>query len=178
MADYDLNGVHVYNKFVWSELVRKGIMNPADYPRIIPIVPTQQDPVLNDLTTGKPYIVYTYLIAGYDANIWANVEQVTYRIFSDNERQLRQISNFLVDLSKRMDWTADDINTWITVNTDYRKDADDAKFDFKFVQVVGSTSPEPANTEGGRQFSTVTVRMTYVHSENGRVVGGDLGLRS
>src|SRR6476661_3025998 len=98
---YDLNGVHVLNKYIWTQLQSKGLMSAADYNNLVPIIPTQQEPVFNDMTAGKPFIVYTYLVSAYDTDIWANIEQVTYRIFSDDERKLRQISNFLIDLCKR-----------------------------------------------------------------------------
>ncbi len=69
---YDLNGVHVLNKFMWEELVRAGLMNTLDYQGLIPIIPTQQEPVFNDLSSGKPFIIYTYMLAGYTTDIWGH----------------------------------------------------------------------------------------------------------
>lgn len=177
MSRYDLNGVHVLNKFIWSSLVAEGIMSDTDYSGLVPIIPTQQVPVFNDMAAGKPFIVYTYMVASYDVDLWANVEQVTYRIFSDDERKLRQVTNFLIDLCKRYDWTASDVNSWLD-NAGLPADSDDRKFDFKYVQVVGSTSAEPFSQEGGRQDSSVTVRMAFTHDVNGAVVGSRLGMRS
>jgi hypothetical protein len=177
MTTYDLNGVHVFNKFLWAKLNEKGIMRDSDYQgNLVPIIPTQQVPVFNDMLAGTPFIVYTYLVASYDVDIWANVEQVTYRIYSDDERKLRQISNFLIDLCKRYDWTASEVNDWIAGFDSL--DGDEKKFEFKYVQVVGSTSPEPFATEGGRQNASVTVRLSFIHDSNPAVVGQSLGMRA
>lgn len=177
MTKYDLNGVHVLNKFIWASLVEAGLMSDADYSGLVPIIPTQQVPVFNDMASGKPFIVYTYMVASYDVDLWANVEQVTYRIFSDNERRLRQVTNFLIDLCKRHDWTASDVNSWLD-NSTLPADGDDRKFDFKYVQVVGATSAEPSSQEGGRQDSSVTVRMAFTHDTDSKVFGSRLGMRS
>lgn len=179
MSNYDLNGVHVLNKFIWASL-RTGLgMTEADYRGLIPIIPTQQVPVFNDMPSGLPFLVYTFLVAGYDTSLWANVEQVTYRIFSDDERRLRQVTNYLVDLCKRYEWTAEDINDWVDNNpTLFPMDDDDQKVEFKFVQVVGATSPEPTGQEGGRQFSTVTIRMVFTHPVTNQIVGRNTGMRS
>lgn len=176
MTTYDLNAVHVYNKFLWSRLLEAGLMNESDYSGLTPIIPSQQERVFNDMTAGRPFIIYTFAMASYDVDIWANVEQVTYRIFSDDERKLRNISNFIVDLSKRFDWSASDVNSWIkTFNT---VDQDEKSFDFKYVQVLSMTGPEPYSEEGGRQSASVTVRISYTIESETKVDGVRMGMRS
>lgn len=177
MTLYDLNGVHVLNKFLWANLEAKGVMSLLDYNGLVPIIPTQQVPVFNNMASGKPFIVYTYIVSSYDADLWANVEQVTYRIFSDDEKKLRQVTNFIVDLCKRFDWTANDVNLWLET-AGFPADSDDRKFDFKYVQVVGASSPEPFAQEGGRQDSSVTVRVAYTHDSDKNVAGTNLGMRT
>jgi len=176
MTKHDLNGVHVLNKYIWDELKKANLLRDSDYNGLVPIIPTQQVPVFNDMAAGKPFIVYTYLVASYDVDLWANVEQVTYRIYSDDERKLRQISNFLIDLCRRFDWSAADVNNWIDGFPTL--DGDEKKFEFKYVQVVGSTSPEPFAQEGGRQNASVTVRMAFIHDMKSGVAGNNLGMRA
>lgn len=176
MTKYDLNGVHVYNKFLWDNLVAAGLMDPTDYSGLVPIIPTQQVPVFNDMSAGKPFLVYTFLVTAYDVDIWANVEQVTYRIFSDDERKLRNITNFIIDLSKRYDWTAQEVNDWI--NAYPSPDGDEKRFEFKYVQVVGATSPEPFAQEGGRQDSSVSVRMAFTRDVTPVVGVSGQGMRA
>lgn len=175
---YDLMGVHVLNKYLWSVLKTELQMDESQYFNLVPIIPTQQEAVFNDLPSGRPFLLYTYVTSGYDTDFWANTEQVTYRIFGDQERQLRQISSLLTDVCKRYDWSADDVNDWLENTNQIPVDADDKKFDFKYITVVGGSGPEPYMQENGRQYSTVTVRMCYTHRENGRVSGNNLGLRS
>lgn len=161
----DLAGTHVLNKFVWFKLQEAGIMDHNNYNGLIPIVPTQQQPVFNDLPSNTPYIVYTYTNAGYDEDFWADREQITYRIYSDNERQLRQISNFLTDLLKRYDWTAEEVNNWIANFAS--TDGDEKKFHFMYTDVISAIGPEPFDQEGGRQGAAVTLMAVYTHLVQG-----------
>jgi len=160
MARYDLTGTHVLNKYIWSELEREFGLKKSDYKGLVPIVPTQQIPVLNDLPSGNPFIIYTYYNAGYDVDFWADIEQFQYRIYSDQEQQLRRISNFLADLLKRWDWTADQVNSFVSTLAD---NADEKKFDIKYVNILSAVSPEPTETEDGRQSAVITGRICYTH---------------
>ncbi len=173
-TNHNLNGIHILNQFIWAELKSGGFMpDETSYQGLVPIIPTQQVAVFNDMPTNLPFIVYDYIIASYDIDLWANVEQVTYRIYSDNESQLRTVTNFLVDLCKRWDWTAGELNDWVREGSrDSHK-----KFDFKYVQVIGGTSPAPFEQEGGRQDSSLTVRVAYTHDEN-LTVGKGKGMRA
>jgi hypothetical protein len=175
MSKYELNGVHVLNKFVWDNLKNAGLLDEIDYSGLVPIIPTQQVPVFNDMAAGKPFIVYTFILSAYDQDLWANVEQVTYRIYSDDEAKLRRVVNFLVDLLSRLDWTAADVNRWIDRSN--TADGDEKKFEFKYVNVVGGSGAEPFAQEGGRQDATVTVRMAFTVDSNPAAYGEFLGMR-
>ena len=171
----DLAGAHVLNKFVWQKLKESEIMVPSNYGGLIPIIPSQQVPVFNEFPTSTPYIVYTYTNMGYDSDFWADREQILYRVYSDNERQIRQITNFLIDLLKRYDWTAEEINDWITQFAS--TDGDEKKFNFYWTQVVSSIGPEPYATEGGRQAGSVSVSYVYTHNQEGRPGVSGKGMR-
>ncbi len=160
MSKYDLAGTHVLNKFVWSRLQKEFNLSINNYEGLIPVVPSQQIPVFNNLQSGNPFIVYTYINSGYDTEFWAGLEQVTYTIYGDIENQLRAMSNFLVDLLKRYDITALEINDFIANGP---VDSDDQKFDFKYTEVVSAVSPEPFESENGRQATSVAVRLCYTH---------------
>jgi len=166
MSKYDLAGTHVLNKFVWKRLQDEFGMTTSDYKNLVPIIPGQQLPILNDLPSDRPFIVYTYVNSGYDTQFWASVEQVTYLIYGDIEGKLRSISNFLMDLLKRYDWSAEEINDFIYYSSEL--DSDDKKFDFKYTELVSGMSPEPSETEGGRKGTAVTVRLCYTHLSNNK----------
>lgn len=176
MSKYDLNGVHVLNKFLWDNLKAAGLLDEIDYSGLVPIIPTQQVPMFNDMAAGKPFLVYTFIISAYDQDIWANLEQVTYRIYSDDEAKLRRLVNFITDLFSRLDWSAADINRWIDRYNS--QDGDEKKFEFKYTNVVSGSGPEPFNQEGGRQDASVTVRMAFTVDANSATYGEFLGMRS
>lgn len=169
---YDLSGAHVVNKFVWSRLESDLGMSKADYNGLVPIIPTQEVPVFNEMKTGRPFIVYAYNIAGYNTDIWQHQEQLAYTIYSDNETDLRRISNFLRDLMRRYDITAAEINDFIgspqipgtLVNPS--ADGDDRAFEFKYITVISGLSNGPASSENGRQSSTLAFRYEYTRDEN------------
>lgn len=170
---YDISGAHVLNKFVWSELSKPesqgGLgMSISDYSGLVPIIPTQQVPVFNEMGAGKPFIVYTYTSVGYSTNIWDNVEQMNYMVYSDDEVKLRRVLHFITDILHRYDKTAEEVNDYITAASVPRVDSDDVKFEFKYVTVISSRGPEPAVTEGGRQAASVTMRYSYIYDENER----------
>lgn len=169
---YDLAGAHVLNKFVWSRLESAGLLDKSNYSGLIPIIPTQQIPVFNEMGTQKPFIVYNYIVVGYSVALWSHTEQMTYTVYSDDETQLRRIQNFLVDLLRRFDITAQEVNDFVGAPNDPgdlvnpSHDTDDRQFDFKFVTVIAGQGPEPFTTEKGRQSVGVTVRYNYTRDEN------------
>lgn len=177
MSRYDLNPVHTYNKFLWSRLKEEFGYSETNYKGLVPIIPTQQVSVFNDLPTGNPFIVYTFSDAGYDMEFYTNIEQVTYMVYSDKEGQIRQICNFIIDLSRRMDWTAEEVNDFIPTITNKSGDVDDHKFDFKYVYVVSTIGPEPYETEGGRQAGAVILRIGATVDER-QTLGTGKGMRS
>lgn len=172
----DLAAVHVLNKFIWHRLKDAQIMDAQDYDGLIPIIPTQQIPVFNNLGTSVPFIVYTYTNSGPDVDFWTEREQIVYRVYSDNERQIRQITHFLIDLLKRWDWTADEVNDYIREFSS--TDGDEKKFNFLWTSIVSTIGPEPAVTEGGRQASSVTVRTSFTHDVVGTPGVSGQGMRA
>lgn len=170
---HDINGVHTLNRFIWSELLRVGYMK-NEYNGLVPIIPSQQIPAFTDMAPGKPFIVYEYIVATYDTDAWANVEQTVYRIYSDNEAQLRVIKNFIIDLCKRWDWSAADLNEFVRTSGTTL----DKRFDFKYVQVMGGSSPAPFESEDGRQDAHVTVRVAYTQDEISGLATQRKGMRA
>jgi hypothetical protein len=159
VSKYDLNAVHTYNKFLWSRLKEEFGYSENDYKGLVPIIPTQQVQVFNDLPSSHPFIVYTYMDAGYDLEFYTTIQQITYLVYSDKETQIRNICNFIVDLSKRYDWTAEEVNDFIPTITNSSGDSDDSKFDFKYVHVISTIGPEPFDNENGRQAGAVNIRI-------------------
>lgn len=152
MADYRTVGAHQINKWLWSKLknyeYKPGVKAFADYKdsgntagyAITPIVPARQTPQLVTITGNKsPYIIYNYLMNPYDSEWWICREQCAYVIYDGNEERLRGIHTYMVDLLRRMDWTARDLNNSGLVSPN---------FDFKYVRLVAANGPDDFAAEG------------------------------
>lgn len=167
MSKFDLTGAHVLNKFVWNRLSNELGMTRADYQGLVPIIPSQQLPVFTEMGPNRPFIVYTYGKLAYSTDIWEHVEQLAYTVYSEDESQLRRVTNFLADLLRRFDIVAQEVNDYVNdalVNPS--GDEDDRGFDFKYINVTGLAGPEPFTSEGGRQASSVTIRYAYTTDED------------
>lgn len=174
MTDYRTTGVHYVNNWLWENLKR---LEYTDYPAtsvtrvfdkyfvdngtaevpLTPIIPSQQVPEFNDIAGGAPFIVYNYIIRP-SPDLWGYTEQCAYIIYDDNEERLRAIFHRMVDLLRRQDWTAVNINAGLT--------GAGKSFDFKFVNVVGATGPDQFSQEGGRQGALVSISYDFTVDQN------------
>lgn len=153
--------------FLWNELTTNKILNENDYIAdgfdipLIPIIPVQQIPEFNNLIGDKPYLVYTFDNVNYsDTMWWVCHERLAFSIISADYNKIIQISNFMVDLFRRMDESATDINNF----------QNDSKFKFFMFAVTSITSPEPFEQEGGRQMASLELDFKYSREldSNGR----------
>lgn len=102
-----------------NELFSSGILNAADYTDSSPIVPIQQIPeafanstaTATGLPKDAPFIVYDMLMpGGYDTEYWNCRDQVILWIYDYDVEKLMEIKDFLYDLFRRFDLTAEDVN--------------------------------------------------------------------
>jgi len=166
-TEYGTVGAHQINKWLWTKL--KDFQYPAGLSRtpvkafkaygaevgqknLIPIVPTQQQPQLLDISGGAPFIVYNYIVSSYASEWWLTREQCAYVIYDNDEARLRAIQGYMIDLLRRMDWTARDVNASPMI---------DRRFDFKYVQLTSASGPDEFSSEGGRQGAMVVINYEY-----------------
>jgi hypothetical protein len=165
MTDYRTVGAHQINKWLWSKLqsfeYKTNTKAFSDYKDsgntdgydLVPILPSQQKPQIFDITKGlSPFIVYTYMMSPYASEWWMCREQCAYIIYDSNEERLRAIHSYMIDLLKRMDWTARELNNSNDISS---------LFDFKYVQVSSATGPDEFSTEGGEQGAMVIANYEY-----------------
>lgn len=173
MADYRTIGAHQINKWLWSVL-KEFEYKPANKAfnaykdsgnasgiAMTPIIPTQQQPAFTNIAGGAPFIVYNYTMSPYPSEWWLCREQCAYVIYDDNEERLRAIQNYMIDLMKRMDWTAREINGSGLIP---------GGFDFKYIQLMSASGPDEFSSEGGRQGAMVVIGYEYtvdINSEEG-----------
>jgi hypothetical protein len=165
--DYRVVGAHEINKWLWSKLKNfeykpsvkafkdyKDSGNSAGY-NIVPLVPGYQWPQMSDITGNKsPYIVYNYIMSSYASEWWICKEQCAYVIYDFDEERLRAIHAYIIDLMKRMDWTARELNISSDVSD---------KFDFKYVQLTSASGPDDfaVTTEKTLRGAMVVVSYEY-----------------
>lgn len=155
MTDYSQSGVHQLNKWLWSKLnsfIWDGTNRAfVDYDGtgLVPIITPQQEPEFANAAGGPPFVTYAYTTS-FVQQWFVTGELAVYTVWDSNEARLRKIHTYMVDLLKRWDWTAQDINSFPGTT-----------FDFKEVHVVTATGPGMHDAEGGRLPATINVRYRY-----------------
>jgi hypothetical protein len=139
-ADYKLDAMFEIRRYFWDQLQSIGIFDEADYYTdgvgsvVVPIIPVQQSPELNQFLSGKKHIVYDKISSTYDTNWMICNEQLLFTIYSVNVSEVNEIRNFMTDLFRRMDESARDINRWAEVS-------DKFKFHSIYISDISPTTP-------------------------------------
>ncbi len=140
MPNYKLDAMFEIRKFLWNRLKTLNIFNPEDYysdnlnETIIPILPVQQAPEMNQFLSGKKHIVYDKIGMSYENNWLICCEQILFTIYSTDILDIVEIRNFLTDEFRRMDDSAKDINYWSNLS-------DKFKFHSIFIADISPTAP-------------------------------------
>jgi hypothetical protein len=139
-VNYKLDAITELRKYFWGELVDNDIFNLDDYysdnigDSLVPIIPVQQSPEMNQFLSGKKHIVYDKIGISYD-DIWQIcTEQVLFTIYATDISEITEIRNFMTDLFRRMDESARDINRWAEVS-------DKFKFHSIYISDISPTTP-------------------------------------
>lgn len=154
---YNITGTHALNKFTQAKLVEQGLLNLANYDGLSPIIPAQQQPEFTNEPAHIPFFVYNYAQTGGYEEWWLEHEELAYVLYCDDEELIRKTIHYLNQLFKRYDWTADEVNDWLTTNGSPAQKA----FNFKYIRVLNMTSIEPATEEGGRHSAMVVLRLCF-----------------
>jgi hypothetical protein len=127
-------------KYLWEQFTTIGIFDEDDYYSdnlnsvVIPIIPVQQSPELNQFLSGKKHLVYDKVSSTYDTNWMICNEQLLFTIYSTDVSEINEIRNFMTDLFRRMDESARDINRWANVS-------DKFKFHSIYIADISATAP-------------------------------------
>jgi len=140
MVNYKSDAMFELRKYLWAKLAEKEIFNPNEYysdnldETIIPILPVQQAPEMNQFLSGKKHIVYDKIGMSYEDNWLICCEQILFTIYSTELLDIVEIRNFLTDEFRRMDDSAKDINHWNNLSDKY-------KFHSIFIADISPTEP-------------------------------------
>lgn len=157
MADYKLDAAYEIRRYLWEELQSHNIFDLEDYysenigDTIVPIIPVQQQPELNQFLSGKKHIVYDKIGLVYDDNWLICNEKFLFTIYATDVDQINEIRNLMVDIFRRMDESARDLNS--------SKASD--KFIFHNSLVLEITSISPSDELQGFMSSDVILEVKY-----------------
>lgn len=139
-VNYKLDMMNDLRRHLWNELVDKNIFDPQDYysdnlgQELIPILPVQQQPELNQFLSGKKHIVYDKIGMSYEDNWVICCEQVLFTIYSTEVDEINEIRNFMTDTFRRMDESARDVNQYDGISGTF-------KFYSIFIADISNISP-------------------------------------
>ena len=165
-VDYKIDAMFELRKFLWEELKLAGIFKSKDYysdninSEIIPIIPVQQVPEIDQFLNGKKHIVYDKIGMSFE-DIWLIAcEKVLFTIYSTDITDVYEIRNLIMDLFRRMDDSAKDLNN--SRQTD--------KIIFHSVHVVETSPIEPSMELKGFMSTDVILEVKYSRTTgpNGR----------
>lgn len=114
------------------------------------MTPYQVGDRVTEIFKKLPICTYTFSDKSTSDQPWMRCSQITYVFYHIDVALLIEIVNMVIDLCKREDWSASDINYF------YRNDNTNP-FDFKEISVLSASGPMPANEDGGRYSYLVTI---------------------
>jgi hypothetical protein len=157
-VNYKLDAMLELRKFLWSKLVETNIFDDEDYysdnlgESIVPILPVQQAPEMNQFLSGKKHIVYDKIGSSYEDNWMVCCEQILFTIYSTDFSEINEIRNFMTDQFRRMDESARDVNRWSGLSD---------KFKFYSIFIADVSPTEPSEDLQGFFSADVILEIKY-----------------
>ena len=157
-VDYKADAMLEVRKYLWDSLATIGIFDEDNYysdnigTTIIPIIPVQQQPELNQFLSGKKHIVYDKTGITYDDTWLICNEQVMFTLYSTDISEINEMRNFIIDLFRRSDESARDINNFI---------GNSSKFRFHTVYIGDISPTAPSDEVLGFLSTDVIVEIKY-----------------
>jgi len=162
-VDYKIDAMFELRKFLWKQLKATGIFDAHDYysdnlgTEIIPIIPVQQSPEMDQFLNGKKHIIYDKIGMSYEENWLICCEKVLFTIYSTDVTEIYEIRNLMMDLFRRMDESARDAN----------KSKDTNKLIFHSIHVLETSPIEPSAELKGFMSTDVILEVKYSRTTDG-----------
>jgi hypothetical protein len=140
VANYKLDAMTEIRKYLWDQLTTIGLLEASDYysdgvgTEVVPIIPVQQSPELNQFLSGKTHMVYDKVGMSFEDNWAISCEQILFTIYSTDISEINMLRNFMADLFRRMDESGQEVNRWSGLS-------DKFKFHSIFVADISPTAP-------------------------------------
>jgi hypothetical protein len=174
MSLYNNHAVIDVAQWVSAELFTSGVFAAADYQNIAgfiqisPVFPIQQAAEMNNVIGERAFIVYDFIpiAAKWDINEIIR-ENMMFTCYSTNYGKVLEMQNLLVDLFRRNDRSAADLNTYLVGYTNNR---------FLSFEIADALPPDPMRDEGGRYGATVNIEYDFTrHVKSDRYYGSGAG---
>jgi hypothetical protein len=156
-VDYKIDAMFELRKFLWKELKAANIFDPYNYysdnlgTEIIPVIPVQQSPELDQFLNGKKHIVYDKIGLSYEENWMICCEKILFTLYSTDITEIYEIRNLMTDLFRRMDQSARDANKAKETN----------KLIFHSIHIVETSPIEPSTELKGFLSTDVILEVKY-----------------
>jgi hypothetical protein len=166
-VNYKLDAMLEIRKFLWQELVSAGIFDPEQYAldgggTTNPILPVQQPADMNQLFNGKKHIIYDKINISYEDNWMICNDQILFTIYSTQISEINEITNFMIDLFRRMDDSARDLNGSMAISS---------VFKFFSTYIVDISPTTPSKEMSGFYSSDIILQAKYSRFvKNGRYI--------
>lgn len=147
MVNYAKDAVVEVRNYLWHKIKQDEILLANDYldgngNTIVPIIPVQQVPEMTNFFLGptsanednKTHIVYDKIGISYEDNWTICCEQIIFTIYAIDYEKITIMRNYMMDLFRRMDESARDINAWTGKSPEF-------KFHSVFIADISPTQP-------------------------------------
>lgn len=158
MPNYKLDAMFELRKYMWNKMQAAGIFDSDDYyadnlnETLIPILPVQQAPEMNQFLSGKKHIIYDKIGLSYQNNWLICCEQILFTIYATDISDIVEIRNFMTDEFRRMDDSARDMNYWSGLSD---------KFKIHSIFVADISPTKPSEEIQGFLATDVILELTY-----------------
>ena len=163
-VNYKIDSMLELRKYIWNKLKAAEIFNEDDYysdnlgENIVPIIPVQQQPDLNQFLSGKKHIVYDKIGVSYDTLWLICNEQILFTVYSTDVSEINEIRNFMIDEFRRMDESARDVNNSSGFNS--------AQFKFHSIYVADMSPTAPSEELQGFFSADIILEAKYSRNTN------------
>ena len=170
MVDYTRIASYDVRQAILTELKSHGYFKTQDYMAdgltlpLEPMIPAQQIPEFINLLPGKPFIVYDVVQKIRSVQWWILEDSMTLEIASTNAKDIQTMINILIDLLRRYDQSANDINLNLATTSPFK---------FHFFHIDSTDPVQSFQNEGGLMSGVLTFSYSYsreVDSNTGRYI--------
>ena len=167
-VDYTRIAAYDVRNAMWNALQDAELFDINDYypdgfaEPIIPIVPSQQIPEINNLLPGKDYITYDIVQKKTNVQWWVTNETILLEIISRDNARIFTIINFLTDLFRRYDLSAKSVNSNTSI---------DSPFNFLTFNIESTDPVQSYTDEGGYMSGDISISYSYTRDISDSITG-------